>query len=176
LKLPFILKKFARMPILIEAGIIGMILTILIFNIQTNNTTLLIGEEVICNNLGITVEETEHCTYGNANSLELYKVNVLISFIFSKLDQQTDFVTFVTGIEVTTVFIACFVGTIMSLYEKGKAMRHYIPIIKDNMICLEKELKSSCCTQERRQYIAAVHYLCSYIYSNDKYRFDHYKK
>lgn len=103
-------------------------------------------------------------------------LNVLISFIFSKVDPQTDFVTFVTGIEVTTIFIACFVGTIMSLYEKGKAMRHYIPIIKDNMICLENELKSSSCTQERRQYIAAVHYLCSYIYTSDKYRFDHYKK
>ncbi len=102
-------------------------------------------------------------------------LNVLISFIFSKIDAQTDFISFVTGLEVATILIACFVGTIISLFEKGKAMKHYIPIINENMINLENELKSSCCTQDRREYIASLHYLCNFIYAKDKYKFNHYK-
>ncbi len=78
IKLPFILSKFARMPVLVEAGVIGIILTILIFNIQANNITPMIGEEIICNNLGIIVEKTEHVLYGNANSLQIYRVNVTL--------------------------------------------------------------------------------------------------
>lgn len=102
-------------------------------------------------------------------------LNVLLSYILSRVDPQTDFINFTIGLEMFTVFAAGFIGTIIGLFEKGKAMKHYIPIINENMVRLENEMKSSYCIQERREYMAALHYLCNFIYKNDKYKFDHYK-
>lgn len=78
LQLPFIFRKFARMPIVAEIAIIVVMLGAIIFNVQANNKTPLIGDEVVCNNLGIIVEEGGHLLYGNANSLQLYKVNLTL--------------------------------------------------------------------------------------------------
>ncbi|MFD3158019.1 DUF4352 domain-containing protein [Haloimpatiens sp. FM7330] len=79
LKLPFVFSKFARMPILVEILIIVALLGTLVFKVQMDNKKVAsIGEMVVCNNLGITVEEAEHTTYGNSNPIQLFRVNVLL--------------------------------------------------------------------------------------------------
>ncbi|WP_097026969.1 hypothetical protein [Clostridium peptidivorans] len=100
---------------------------------------------------------------------------VLLSYIWSVVDSEMDFLRTAVELIIFMIFVMSFIGVIISLFEKKKAMKHYIPIIKKNIDRLEYELKISTIIQERRNYIAVLHNLCSYIYSNDKYTFKHYK-
>lgn len=79
LQLPAALNKFARMPLIAEIIIIALLIVPIIFNMQTNTAKqAVIGERVICNNLGITVKEASHVEYGKSNPIELYKVDLLL--------------------------------------------------------------------------------------------------
>lgn len=79
LKLPLILGRFARMPIFIEVGIIAVLLFILIYNVHLNNSKVaLIGERVVCNNLGITVNEVSDIMINNGSNLKVCRVNLLL--------------------------------------------------------------------------------------------------
>lgn len=100
---------------------------------------------------------------------------VPIAFIWSKVDPQMDFIGTAAQMIIFVGFVSGYIAMIRFFLQKKKAMNHYIPIIKSNIDKLEYELKVSTISNERRSYICALHYLCTYIYSRDKHTFKNYK-
>jgi hypothetical protein len=100
---------------------------------------------------------------------------ILISYICAKIDPQIDFINFTIEIIVFGTFVFFLILIFLEGVEKKKAVTYYIPIIMKNLPKLENELNNPFITQERRQYIATVHYLANFLYTKDKYMFEHYK-
>ncbi len=77
LGLPFPLRKFARMPIYVEIIIIMILLIpVAVPMLTTTTSKVVMGESVVCNNLGIKVKKTSHVSFGKSNPIDLYKVEL----------------------------------------------------------------------------------------------------
>ncbi|WP_097026970.1 DUF4352 domain-containing protein [Clostridium peptidivorans] len=77
LGLPVPLRKFSRMPIYLEIIIIIILLIpSVVPTLTTTASKAVIGERVVCNNLGIKVKETSRVSFGRNNPIYLYKAEL----------------------------------------------------------------------------------------------------
>ncbi|MFD3158018.1 hypothetical protein ACFIJ5_14275 [Haloimpatiens sp. FM7330] len=102
-------------------------------------------------------------------------VVVIVSYVWAKMDPQIDFIRFTIEFIIFVTFAMGFISIFPMAIKKKKAMRQYIPTIKNNLTSLQNELENPTITKERRQYISSLHYICNFIYRRNKYTFDHYR-